>query len=202
MECGRVLRGPMGGVGARETGSAESSAAVTGTAAAEASATGASRRYKMFSLLARTQSSRRRRLRWRESDSREAGILSSARWFSAALRLLLRYDSRRWAREDGGCTAAPAGMFAIWGRGGGGAFSRDSNGLGIVSGLLARHDHQGQPKQATQTAIINCRSSAGGGQTGREAQSDLICGGEYGIGQKRAKPSAYAGLTKRGETGS
>lgn len=62
----------MGGVGECETGSAESSAAVTGTAAAEASATGASRRYKMFSLLVRTQSSLRRRLRWRESDSRDA----------------------------------------------------------------------------------------------------------------------------------
>lgn len=79
----------------------------------------------MFSLLVRTQSSRRRRLRWRESDSREAGILSSVRWFSLALLLLLRYDSRRWAREDedGGCTAAPAGMLAIWGRGWRGSLS-------------------------------------------------------------------------------
>lgn len=58
---------------------------------------------------------------------------------------------------------------ACWqsGGGGGGALSRDGN----IWSASFDHDHQGQPKQATQTAIINCRSSAGGGQTGREAQS-------------------------------
>lgn len=167
------------------TGSAGSAAA-----AAEASATGASRRYRMLPLLVRTQSSLRRRLRWRESESREAGMLSSVYWFSAAWwwLLLLRYCSRRWVRDGGGCTAAPADMFAlwmtvvmIWGRGGGACSGRELGERGKVgiSRMLARQRHQGQRTGPFRPPIIN---EPGGEpkQTGRQrpaSRQAVICGG-------------------------
>lgn len=190
MECGRVRLGPMRGAGScSSTGSAGLSAAAA--AAMEASATGASRRYRMLPLLVRTQSSLRRRLRWRESDSREAGMLSSVYWVSAAWRwlLLLRHCSRRWVRDGGGgCTAAPAGMFAlrmtvmmIWGRGGGACSSRELVGRGKVgiSRLQARQRHQGQRAGPFRPPIIN---QPGGEpkQAGRRrpaSKQAMICGG-------------------------
>lgn len=59
-----------------------------------------------------------------------------------------------------------------------------------LSRLLARPRHGNKGSQtATQTAIINCRSSAGGGQTGREHNLMLCSGGmgEEGIGRRRER---------------
>lgn len=209
MECGRVLLGPMRGAGSCwSTGSAGSSAAAAAAAAsASASATGASSRYRMLPLLERTQSSLRRRLRWRESDSREAGMLSSVYWFSvsAAWRwlLLLRHCSRRWVRDGGGCTAAPAGMFAlrmtavmIWGRGGGACSSPEPVGRGKVgiSRVLARQRHQGQRTGPSRPPIIN---DPGGEpkQAGRRRPTG------NDVRRRTEMRLCYAGLTQRGEKG-
>lgn len=192
MECGRVLLGPMRGTGSCwSTGSAGLSAAAAAVAA-EASATGASSRYRILPLLVRTQSSLRRRRRWRESDSREAGMLSSVFWFWSWLwswsSALLRHCSRRWVRDGGGCTAAPAGMFAlrmtvmlIWGRGGGACSSRELVGSGKVgiSRLQARQRHQGQRTGPFRPPII-VQPGGEPKQAGRQrppGKQAMICGG-------------------------